>query len=80
MSETNNKNIEGSLKIALLLQQSEEDEMLDLSEMMYTQECVTPSDMTPMSTFDNNRSMIYNPDVSLDYSTLQIEYMAENVA
>ena len=54
--------------------------MLDLSEMMYTQECVTPSDMTPMSTFDNNRSMIYNPDVSLDYSTLQIEYMAENVA
>lgn len=68
-------------KISLRMQQSEEDDMLDLSEMLaYTQDCVTPSEYTPMSTMDNQTTSAawFNPDVSLDYSTLQIEYMADN--
>eukprot|EP00347_Sterkiella_histriomuscorum_P024516 403330837 len=68
-------------KISLRMHQSEDDDMLDLSEMLaYTQDCVTPSEYTPMSTLDNQTTSVawFNPDVSLDYSTLQIEYMADN--
>ncbi|CDW85374.1 protein kinase domain containing protein [Stylonychia lemnae] len=68
-------------KISLRMQASEEDELLDLSDMLgYTQECITPSEFTPMSALDNQTTSAawFNPDVSLDYSTLHIEYLAEN--
>jgi len=41
---------------------------------------VTPSDFTPMSAIDKQMTsgVWFNPDVSLDYSTLHIEYMADN--
>ena len=56
-----------------------EDE-LDLSQFGNTFEdnSYTPVDFTPHSTFDQSTSAWLNDNVSLDYSTLNIEFMAEN--
>ena len=60
---------------------TEEEEIFDLSEMLdNTRECVTQSEFahTPQSQLDaTNKSLWQYHDQSLDYSTMQIEFLAD---